>query len=158
MHASEIEAHAESVAGHVLRTVASTGVGAALYYPPLPATWILARLIAHLDRRIAEGHRLRNPLNAARVALLGVLDRERRRSRITAQEAALLALTTRRLHSGDPEDAWLDVLLRDQRPDGGWTAEPLYWIPALGVPGGVYSSRLATSALCFQAIREWERL
>jgi len=156
LHAAEIDAHAEFVAGHVLRTVAATGVGAALYYPPLPATWIVARLVANLDRRIDAFHRLRGPLNAARDTLVTMLDRERRRSRITAQDAALLSLTTRRLQSGDPEDIWLDVLLRDQRPDGGWAAEPLYWIPTLGVLGGVYSSRLATSALCFQAIREWE--
>lgn len=136
-------------------TLEATDTGGAVFYGPRYLAWMVRQLVAALTRgpgpqtvALAEGRlRLSAALDVllARIGASGIA---------TPQQAALSILAA--AAQGPARDACVDLLLREQRPDGGWNAEALYWAPTQQHPGYWYASRLATSSLCHRALAQRE--
>lgn len=91
------------------------------------------------------------PVGEARERLK--LEIERLRATKSPQAAAFLTLAVSESSDlGKVDWRWIGLLLRSQRHDGGWEAEPLFWVN--GADGGAqwYQSRTVTTAFCFDAL------
>ena len=98
-------------------------------------------------------------MEQARIALRGRLARETRRRTLNPQDAALLTLTCLG-HAADEalfEPAWVAALLKNQRFDGSWQAEPFYPTPNRGGVATWYASRSVTTAFCYHALQTYRR-
>jgi hypothetical protein len=51
-----------------------------------------------------------------------------------------------------PASSWIEVLVRNQRHDGGWDAEPLFWVNGSGGTPEWFRSRTVTTAFCYEAL------
>jgi hypothetical protein len=47
---------------------------------------------------------------------------------------------------------WIDILFRSQRYDGGWDAEPLFWVNGFGGAPEWFRSRTVTTSFCYEAL------
>ncbi len=141
-----------SGAAHLLDRLSSVGAAANVNYPPLYATGIFCRLLVLLEGG-AIGGLLAGQVGRARQKLLADLDM--RLSRVTAspQDSALAAIACRAAGQPDRIDSrWLTTILKQQRADGSWTAEPFAAAPNRGGWVSWYSSATLTSALCYDAL------
>jgi hypothetical protein len=48
--------------------------------------------------------------------------------------------------------SWIDILVRSQRYDGGWDAEPLFWVNGFGGDPEWFRSRTVTTSFCYEAL------
>jgi hypothetical protein len=98
-------------------------------------------------------------MEQARVALRGRLAREARRRTLNPQDAALLTLTCLENAAAEAllNPAWIAVLLKHQRYDGSWQAEPFYPTPNRGGAATWYASRSVTTAFCYHALQTYRR-
>ena len=48
--------------------------------------------------------------------------------------------------------SWIDILVRSQRYDGGWDAEPLFWVNGFGGAPEWFRSRTVTTSFCYEAL------
>ncbi|MBX9399606.1 hypothetical protein K4749_40415 [Streptomyces sp. TRM72054] len=149
----------DTAAVHLAEDLTRLGTGGTVYYDPLYLLWTVSELAIALEARATATHdiRLRSRAAQLRHAIGPLLQRQSLRPLITPQQAALLMLT----HSRPQQDeeavpprtlSWKAAVIRNQRPDGGWDAEPLYWIPNPSHPGAWYSSRTTTTSLCYRAL------
>jgi hypothetical protein len=98
---------------------------------------------------------MRPPAGEQLCAIAGsLIERTKRRVRLSPQEAALLTLAC--LALAQPAEAgWLAVILGGQRYDGTWEPEPLYLTPFTDGMQVWYSSRLVTTSFCYRALCIW---
>ena len=137
---------------HLLARIAEVGLGANVNYPPPYALAAFLRLIARLGELDLEG--LLEAAGEARRVLVAELERACRRRRIGPQEAALLTIACFDAERPDlVEPAWATTILKRQRFDGGWGAEPFAAAPNRGGSVTWYSSTTLTSAFCYDALR-----
>ncbi len=130
------------------------GLGAALYYPPAYTVWAIFRLLARLRTGWPELAEQLEPLAGLGREYLAL---SAQKDRVTPQEGALLTLAC----LAAPEQAegllrerWPVALLKSQRYDGSWDDEPLF-LTADWRGTAWYSSRLVTTALCYQALKAY---
>lgn len=145
----------ERSAAHIFGRYLDSGLGANHYYIPLYAQWILLTLARQLNSRPVSASTAAI-LAEAQASLAARLDQECRRPAPTPQDAALLALAYSSIDL-PLSPAWRVTLIKSQRYDGSWAAEPLY---ITGTRGGLatwYSSRSFTTALCYRALKAYAR-
>lgn len=81
------------------------------------------------------------------------LEIDKRATTASAQTAAFLAIAATTLPSlGFDPAPWTDVIVRAQRHDGGFDAEPLFWVNGPGGRPEWFKSRTVTTAFCFDAL------
>ena len=140
----------------LLEQIGSVGLRANVNYPPTFALGVFGRLIAGLEAStlgFLRG-RAKRAVDKAMGVLAVELDRAIARSVRTPQQAALL--TTACLHmkrSEEVDPRWRTTILKGQSFDGGWIGEPFAAAPNRGLAVTWYSSRLLTSALCYDALK-----
>jgi len=119
------------------------GLGGNLFYGPLYALWAATELLLAYN----------SPAHAAQpLAAIAQRFRAEAASIHTPQAAALaLCLSARHPHL-KPQPIWLDLILKNQRYDGGWLAEPLFVAPTRGEAAAWYASQTVTTALCYYAM------
>lgn len=119
------------------------GLGGNLFYGPLYALWAATELLlaykgpAHTAQPLATIAQ-RFQMEAASIR--------------TPQAAALALCLSARHPQLTPQPKWLDLILKNQRYDGGWLAEPLFVAPTRGETAAWYASQTVTTALCYHAI------
>jgi hypothetical protein len=128
------------------------GLTAALYYVP---PYILANafeLILGLSSLPIQAS-LDQKIKQTLPMLLEQLELEAKREPLTPQTAALLRLACSQAQARlCLQTGWISLLLKSQRYDGSWEAEPIFLIPGRGGTAW-YSSRLVTTAFCYQALK-----
>ena len=146
-HDPMIEAGARSL----LNRIAEVGLAANVNYPPSFALAAFSRLCAQVDR---VG--LSEEAGSAISVLRAELERLRHYAVRTAQEAALMTIAC--LDAGSPElidRHWREAILKQQRFDGSWSAEPLFAAPNRGNAVTWYASITMTTALAYDALERW---
>jgi hypothetical protein len=69
------------------------------------------------------------------------------------QTAAFLTIAAcNLLGTGTELWPWIEVLAHNQRHDGGWDAEPLFWVNGSGGAPEWYRSRTVTTGFCYEAL------
>jgi hypothetical protein len=162
--AHDFEAYQGLIAAASARLCArfgTLGLGANMHYVPLFALWTLAELHALLRDRF-DGTDWNARLGQLHENIRRCLASQLKAVALTPQEAALSVLATAALDSGKLDTAaarqWIAVLCRAQRYDGSWAAEPLYGTPGRNEEATWYQSRSVTSAHCYHALKEYQRL
>ncbi len=129
------------------------GPAISVNYPPGYCLWRIVQLLGALQGRHLE------PGLSARIkqvvqSLPEHLDRAAGQYRLSPQQAAFLVLAGPISGRQDPHNRrWATLLLKSQRPDGSWPAEPLFFVPNRGEHTVWHSSDLLTSAYCYLAIK-----
>jgi hypothetical protein len=140
----------EHAASGWLERWAAIGPGGNALYVSAYALWTAARLL----RALEAWPGLHDPVKRAREILTERLRLEARHAD-TPQTAALLLLTRREAAGSaamfDP--GWISLILKRQRYDGSWAAEPLYVTPTRGEGAAWYASRTVTTAFCYRALK-----
>jgi hypothetical protein len=135
----------------LLADFAKGGAAIAIDYVPEYLLMAVARLLADLAVESADP-------GPARGALQKEIDR-RRLTRSPQTAAWLILATVAHDGPGRTDRRWIDVLLGGQRHDGGWTAEPVFWVNGPDGTTSWYESRTVTTAFCFEALHaatgEW---
>ena len=146
------DATLETGARSLLIRIADVGLGANVNYPPAFALAAFSRLSACAAKRAG----LAEEAAAAVSVLRSELERHRRFPARTAQEAALVTIAC--FDAGSPElldRRWRETILRQQRFDGSWGAEPLFAAPNRGNAVTWYASIAMTTALAYDALERW---
>jgi hypothetical protein len=142
----------ERSALNLLGRYEQSGWGAAWYYGP---TWIIrvtAELLHHLAG-LSTGPEVGAAIGRAGKWLAEWTEREAQRPRLSPQEMALLLLAGKwGVGRNFTDGEWINRLIKSQRPDGSWPAEPLFLIPDRRGTAW-YASRLVTTALCYRALK-----
>jgi hypothetical protein len=111
---------------------------------------------SRLTARVVERTSLADVADATLAVLRSELERQRSYPPRTAQEAALITIAC--LDAGSPElldERWRETILKQQRFDGTWTAEPIFAAPNRGHAVTWYSSIAMTTALAYDALERW---
>lgn len=150
----------ERASARWLERYLALGLGANTYYTPAYALWVAFELLAQLSRD-EEAHKLQSQIEQLLIRLADRLQREAHHPP-TPQTAALFMLIC--LRSSAPAEVvtlfdpdWITGLLKTQRYDGTWDAEPLAITPTRGEFASWYSSRLVTTAFCYHALKTYRR-
>jgi hypothetical protein len=78
---------------------------------------------------------------------------EKREETASPQTAAFLILAaSNHPDLGTGRWSWVELLARNQRHDGGWDAEPLFWVNGFGGTPEWFRSRTVTTAFCYEAL------
>jgi hypothetical protein len=142
----------ERAAISLFRRYEDRGFGAALYYGPAYILWVTFELLHRLNR-LSTQPEVRAALNRVTPWAIERFERETHRSRLSSQEMALLGLAGKKNPGQElVTEEWRHRLIKNQRHDGSWPAEPLFLIPDRGGTAW-YSSRLVTTALCYRALK-----
>lgn len=131
------------------------GLGATSIYVDHYALWAASELLAALGSRPAWSS-LEPKIARARRSLSARVAREIGAADLSPQTAALLALAGRKAHPPWPSPLvarCITVLLKTQRCDGSWPAEPLFVTPGRGGQPTWYASAAVTTAFCYDALR-----
>jgi hypothetical protein len=142
----------ETGARSLLNRIEEVGLAANVNYPPAFALAAFSRMSACAADRIG----LADEAGAAMSVLRSELDRQRSFPARTAQDAALIAIAC--LDAGCPElldKRWRETILRQQRFDGSWSAEPFFAAPNRGHAVTWYASITMTTALAYDALERW---
>jgi hypothetical protein len=133
------------------------GLGLTANYDLLYALWVLSHLMAQLSARPVSAA-VRDGLEAAGAAVRQRLAQVARGRFVSPQDAAFLTLACLD-HPGEPlfRPHWITVLLKNQRYDGSWEAEPFYPTPNRGGLPTWYASRCITTAFCYHALQAYRR-
>jgi hypothetical protein len=92
-------------------------------------------------------------ISAAWNQLAVQIEIEAARDRPTAMTAACLILACSHPQTAHlADETWTTTVLKGQSFDGGWTGEPMFFAPNRGGETTWYTSRLVTSALCYDAL------
>jgi hypothetical protein len=112
------------------------------------ADYVPEYLLVPMSRLLADAE---NPGDAARARL--VWEIEKRAKSSSPQTVAFLTMASCN-HRGMASGAWswMDVLVRSQRHDGGWDAEPLFWVNGSGGTPDWFRSRTVTTGFCYEAL------
>jgi hypothetical protein len=105
-------------------------------------------LLVPISRLLADGE---DPGDAARARLRWEI--QQRAETRSPQTAAFLTLAASK--HPDMETvawSWIEVLSRSQRHDGGWDAEPLFWVNGAGGTPEWFRSRTVTTGFCYEAL------
>lgn len=140
-------------ATQLLQRISEVGLGANVDYPPLYALGVFFRLLRALQDAAPDTVPA-SVLASARAALEADLLRRSAARRLSAQDAALSMIACRAAER--PElvaDEWTTTILKQQRPDGGWLAEPFAAVPNRGGWVSWYASSLLTTSLCYEALQ-----
>jgi hypothetical protein len=136
----------------LLNRIVDVGLGANVNYPPGFALAAFSRLSACAAKRAG----LAKEAAAAVSVLRSELERQCRFSARTAQDAALVTIAC--FDAGSPElldRRWQATILRQQRFDGSWSAEPFFAAPNRGHAVTWYASITMTTALAYDALERW---
>ena len=119
------------------------GAGITVNYPRPYLLAVLASLLSELSSPTEERwERVRQEIAA-----------EAMRDRLTPQTAACLALACSYEPTEQLMDAlWRNAILKAQSFDGSWAAEPMFFAPNRGGSATWFTSRLLTSAVCYDAL------
>lgn len=128
------------------------GLGAAHYYVTPYVLWSAFKLMAEL-RAGSFDPDLRQQVERAEAPFVARFERATGQPVISPQTAAFFALTEAPV--AQTLARWRDRLLKSQRHDGSWPAEPLFLIPH-GQRTAWYASRLVTSAFCYWALVKFQ--
>ncbi len=119
------------------------GAGITVNYPRPYLLVVLGDLLSAVEGPDAAWRRL-----GAQIELQAVRDR------LTPMTAACLTLAARHPSTAKQfDESWITTILKGQRFDGGWSGEAMFFAPNRGRSATWYSSRLVTSALCYDALR-----
>jgi hypothetical protein len=114
----------------------------------IAADYMSEYLLAPLARLLAL-RRVEDPEVLGRMRL----EIEKRSATTSAQTAAFLVISVTALPGLEFDPApWTDVIMRAQRHDGGFDAEPLFWVNGPGGRPEWFKSRTVTTAFCFDAL------
>lgn len=119
------------------------GLGGNLFYGPLYAMWAATELLLAYNHPAAVAQPLATL--AARFQIEAAHIR-------TPQAAALALCLSTRHPQLTPQPIWREMILKNQRYDGAWLAEPLFVAPTRGETAAWYASQTVTTALCYHAI------
>jgi hypothetical protein len=140
--------------GGLFERIRDVGLGANVNYPRLYALAMFLRLTTLIADR-NDG--LADPAADCRQVLLAELAEATRARALTAQDAALLTWASL---EGDERNlidrGWIETILKQQRFDGSWSAEPFAAAPNRGGSVTWYSSTTLTSALCYNALTRYQ--
>jgi len=140
-------------AADLLRRVGEVGLAANVNYPNAFALSTFFRLLAYL-RVDGLSAALGGAPRAAQVALEHALEHELKEIVSTPQGAALRV--TACFRAGEPQrvpDGLIEQILKRQRYDGSWLAEPFAATPNRGSAVTWYASSTLTTALCYEALQ-----
>jgi hypothetical protein len=105
-------------------------------------------LLVPMSRLLADGE---DPGDAARARLSWEI--ERRAEASSPQTVAFLTMAaSNHPDIGTGAWSWIEVLARSQRHDGGWDAEPLFWVNGSGGTPEWFRSRTVTTGFCYEAL------
>jgi hypothetical protein len=112
------------------------------------ANYVPEYLLVPISRLLANGE---DPGDAARARLSWEI--EQLAGAPSPQTAAFLTMAACNL-PGKRTDAWpwMEVLVGSQRHDGGWDAEPLFWVNGSGGAPEWFQSRTVTTGFCYEAL------
>lgn len=136
----------------LLNRIVDVGLGANVNYPPAFALAAFSRLSTCAAQRAG----LAEEAAAATSVLRSELERQCRFPARTAQDAALVTIAC--FDAGSPElldRRWRETILRQQRFDGSWSAEPFFAAPNRGHAVTWYASITMTTALVYDALERW---
>jgi len=125
------------------------GLGAALYYVTPYVVWSAFELLARLRQTDLDVE-----LAQTEAFFAARFQQEINQPYVSPQSAAFFTLT-----AAGPDHRvarWRAKLLKTQRPDGGWPAEPLFLTPH-GDQTAWYASRTVTTAFCYLALQELQQ-
>jgi hypothetical protein len=112
------------------------------------ANYVPEYFLVPISRLLANGE---DPGDAARARLSWEI--EKRAEAPSPQTAAFLTMAACNLPSMGPEAwPWIEVLAHNQRHDGGWDAEPLFWVNGSGGVPEWFRSRTVTTGFCYEAL------
>jgi hypothetical protein len=148
-----IERSALNLFGRLLHN----GLGLTTNYDLLYALWVLSRLMAQLSARPISAA-LRDRMEPASAAMCKRLAQVAKRRFASPQDAALLTLACLD-HASESlfRPHWITILLKNQRYDGSWEAEPFYPTANRGGVPTWYASRSMTTAFCYHALQTYCR-
>ena len=112
------------------------------------ADYVADYLLVPLSRLLTAGE---DPGDAARARFGQEI--ERRAAASSPQTVAFMTLAA----ANHPDAwagawSWMQILTRSQRHDGGWDAEPLYWVNGSGGLPEWFRSRTVTTGFCYEAL------
>lgn len=144
-------------AGQLLRSFSDRGPAITVNYPRLFCLWKVSELLESLRKKsMLEG--LSAEILSAIDAYPNFLEAEISQYRVTPQTAAFLTLACLNTPAESHFDRkWITTILKNQRPDGSWYGEPLFFVPNRGELTTWHASHLLTSAFCYHAVREYKR-
>jgi hypothetical protein len=112
------------------------------------ADYVPEYLLVPISRLLAGGD---DPGDAARARLGWEI--ERLAETRSPQTAAFLTMAaTSHPDMGTVAWSWIETLARGQRHDGGWAAEPLFWVNGAGGAPEWFRSRTVTTGFCYEAL------
>jgi hypothetical protein len=110
--------------------------------------YVAEYLLVPISRLLAEGE---DPGDAARARLSREI--EQRTETCSPLTAAFLTMAaSNHPDMGTAAWSWIEVLARSQRHDGGWDAEPLFWVNGAGGAPEWFRSRTVTTGFCYEAL------
>jgi len=131
------------------------GAGITVNYPRLYCLSTIKLLLTRLCSQEIDDA-LKELVREAAELYPQFLEVETRQYRITPQEAAFLILAS--LNSSSErhfKQRWITILLKNQRPDGSWYGEPVFFTPNRGELTTWHSSHQLTSAFCYHALKSY---
>ena len=114
--------------------------------------WIVGEC---LDGYIADSHGddvLRTRVEQARRYVQSVATRCAGQGRPTPFQSACRLIANSPPLDEDARRRLVDIILAEQRSDGGWSSEAFYLAPGRGNGVRAYESRLVTSSFCYRAL------
>jgi hypothetical protein len=147
-------------AGQWLDRWQSSGLGANALYAPSYALWSAQKLLEALSQ-FSTGGDLQDEVERGQASMLARLHKEAGQVS-TPQSAAHLTLAYLSGSARPPLTApfdvgWISMMLKQQRYDGSWMAEPLFVTPTRGEVAAWYASQSVTTAYCHHALMVYER-
>jgi hypothetical protein len=152
----------EKAAANICERLLARGLSAASHYIPPYTLWTTLRLLNRLAARPIQPM-LQEKLQATAQALIEPLKLEARQYHVSPQTAAFLTLTCLAEGAADHfkslfEPDWMTRLCKQQRYDGSWPAEALFGTPTRGEIATWYASNAVTTAFCYHALKEYNKL
>lgn len=143
-------------AERLIRSFIEQGPTITVNYPRLFCLWKVSELLETLrDKSLSEG--LSTEIIRAVDSYPDFLESEISQYRITPQTTAFLTLACLNTPAENCFDQkWITTILKNQRPDGSWYGEPLFFVPNRGELTTWHTSHLLTSAFCYHALRKFE--
>ncbi len=144
----------EGSAAHLCERFEAQGTAVNVNYLPLYNLVVVGSLLERLRAWERPAHLVRR-VDGAAARLAKEAERAAGRQRLTPLDAALLLLLVDAVPELAPlrRDGWLDVLLKNQSPDGSWQAEPFFFTPTRGLSLTWWQGRGVTSAFGYAALK-----
>jgi hypothetical protein len=142
-------------AKQLLKRFIEYGNGITVNYPRIYCSWRIKQLLACLRTKPVT-EELNDYIEEAIIIYPKYLEMETNLYRTTPQQAAFLMLAC--LHSPAKQlfnRRWVSILLSNQRSDGSWYGEPLFFVPNFGEYTTWHSSHQLTTAFCYQALNKY---